>query len=393
MIIHKFPSGQPAWQMPFCLLASLITIVSSCFLSGCGNAKQAQQPNPVQAMKSPSATAFPSRIKHDWGIVLAGTSQTHTLSAQNHSDQTWSVQAIHTSCSCTLAEVPKDQVAGGEHLELTVSYKAPDKTAEHSTNAIIVLNSDKGNKHTLLVDLRASVREAITVVPNAPQIDVSPNGSQTTVLLIQNWSDYEWSDIQLKASLDWITHKFQAIPAPTNSNGKKTPTQSWRVELFAAPLNSRQINGNAKKVQITLSSEQIRSSAGTNLPEITHEIPIKLVGGERVRATPSVLYLETKATDITSESRLALTFLEKPTELLPNETIIDYELGNIELDFQWQKESEHVWELRIRTVKTANPTSAKGKLTFKFPNENLPPLEIPVYYRLKNPTPSSDPED
>lgn len=342
-------------------------------LSGCDGTASL----PPTASRRPEATkgaGFPKGVARHLGTIRAGEQRSHTFRITNETARDWAVREVRSTCSCTVAEASPARVGRGESLAVKVDYRAPSKTSEDARTVYIVVDDGDGS-HEVAFRIAATIREVITVLPSSLPLDVSGAASPPATLQVENWSSTDWQSLRIESTVGWISRRARPLVLPARK-GERTPRQAWQVDLSALPPARRLKDGNAREARLTFSS----GGAG---PSVETTVPVQLLGGERVRAVPSVLVLRDEAGGESSAARTVLTFWEDVTTFVARDVKIDHE-PMPGLSFAWTAKSPREWELVARLATSAVPAGSptKGSVVLTFPDDCFPPLKLPVYRPL-----------
>ncbi|MGP1310163.1 MAG: DUF1573 domain-containing protein [Phycisphaerales bacterium] len=86
-------------------------------------APQQTSPNAEPIRRSPPPlSASPERI--DLGVMKPGMKRAGSVTITNNGDETIEIARVNSSCSCTVADLPKDTLAPGESVELSATLES-----------------------------------------------------------------------------------------------------------------------------------------------------------------------------------------------------------------------------------------------------------------------------
>lgn len=128
----------------------------------------------------------------DLGTILDTEPATGTIRFRNTGNTALMVPSVSTTCGCTVAELPKNEFAPGESVELEVEFDPRGKTAGRHEQTVTFRTSDPANP-MVAVKVRAFVKPLISIEPmqvNLGQV-TKHTRKETLISLTGSHEDFE----------------------------------------------------------------------------------------------------------------------------------------------------------------------------------------------------------
>ena len=100
----------------------------------------------------------------DLGNILDTEPASGTIRFRNAGNAVLMVPSVSTTCGCTVTELPKNEFAPGESVELTVTFDPTGKTPGKHEQTVTFRTSDRANP-MVAVKVRANVRPLVAIEP------------------------------------------------------------------------------------------------------------------------------------------------------------------------------------------------------------------------------------
>ncbi|MFI4882122.1 MAG: DUF1573 domain-containing protein [Phycisphaerales bacterium JB064] len=100
----------------------------------------------------------------DLGNILDTEPASGTIRFRNAGNAVLMVPSVNTTCGCTVTELPKNEFAPGESVELTVTFDPTGKTPGKHEQTVTFRTSDRANP-MVAVKVRANVRPLVAIEP------------------------------------------------------------------------------------------------------------------------------------------------------------------------------------------------------------------------------------
>lgn len=352
--------------LPFTTSARVaVACISLCTLLGCGSSK------PVEQMVSTSDDVPPQRrrvvLEHDFGLLYPQQTVSHRFPIKNDTAIAWTFRNAITSCGCTVADLSSGTIAPGSSEYATVRFSR--KTAPHDEKRKVGLVFAESEAPVIELLISAKVRAALTVLPEKLVFRQLGRGQvQTADIEIQNFSERDWTGIEITSSEDSLTASW--VPTGTSDLPGK-PRQSWRgaVRIEASMLK-------AGRHEMSLF---VRPLGGV---EPAQELSVHANVISAVRAIPAQLFFGRVHAGTSTTRSIKLQFAPDVPRVAEKDIKIEHPLGN-QLSFRWSDTDTEVWEL-MATLSLADDfiPSESGTLRIAFSNRSLPNLELPIYLMI-----------
>jgi len=169
-----------------------------------------------------------SRYIHDFGVIRPNEIQQHLFSFANPAPIAVRPSGVTASCGCVRALVEKKWYAPNENIIVKVQLKANDRASEMRHNLTLAFEDNLIPDH--LVEVRAQVRPNLFVDTERLSFgEHAGNVSATKSVTIRNFSNEDWSAVDVTSDVQWISAKCAetSVEKSDPAGGR----QAWLCEL------------------------------------------------------------------------------------------------------------------------------------------------------------------
>jgi hypothetical protein len=341
-------------------------------LSGCGEAPVAAAKavesrasgRAAETVAAPTLSVPTINLQRDLGLLRPGESATCRVEISNTSAKDWRVRRMRRTCRCLVAEAPPPVIRAGTSESFSVSYTAPARVMDDRRQITVEMRG--AGTPVIRVDIRARVRNILTVLPENLLLHGLPGRGASGSFEAQNFDDSDWQDIAVTASPAWLT--AQVVPLATAADAAKGgPRQAWRIAVAAAALPSGQ----------TTAQGEIRVSAKGSSQELETLVPVTLHAPSAVACIPGELFFGTVAIGNASETQVTLRFSRAVEPPHPDQVVVADDLGE-QLTTEWVATEGPAWDLRA-VFRPATVGVLRGEVAITFKGrDDLRELRLPV---------------
>lgn len=157
----------------------------------------------------PEPVAHISESAFDFGAVPAGKTVEHEFRLTNTSSGLVRIQGIQTSCACTIAEVPQDEIAPGESCAIPAALRTHGKSGRILQTFTCTL--DDGSLHGFRFEGFVSAKQLGTISFG----EVNRGSDKRIALVIPKYAKEPWA----LESVDCDTKLFD-VTQTSNTNGE-----------------------------------------------------------------------------------------------------------------------------------------------------------------------------
>jgi hypothetical protein len=216
-----------------------------------------------------------SRYSHDFGVIRPNEIKQHLFSFPNPAATAVRPSGVSASCGCVRALVEKKWYAPLEDITVNVQLKSNDRASEMRHNLTIAFEDNLIPDY--VVEVRAQVRPNLFVDSDRLSFgEYAGNIFATKSVTIRNFSDEDWSGVDVTCDVQWISAECQEMPVEEGdpAGGR----QAWLCDLDLSVLEM--------PPGIHEGSLFIRDSSGAN--EL--RVPIELNLRPNIMAFPGSWY-------------------------------------------------------------------------------------------------------
>jgi hypothetical protein len=190
----------------------------------------------------------------DFGNLFQGEQVTHEYGFENVGGSPLKIEKVTTSCGCTAAKPPEEEIAPGEKRAIKVTFSA-GSLRDRVTKHVYVVSNDPAEPRSTLT-ITGQVKVEVDVVPTGIYFGTLRVGQMVArSVVIQPVSVKTFKVVEAKSNDPTITVS-QPVPA-----GRPDPEGSLRVTITVGPVaEPRRIAGNvvlrtdlAHRSEITIS--------------------------------------------------------------------------------------------------------------------------------------------
>ncbi len=198
----------------------------ACIASGCQ-----QSDEPKEALSKPK----PTYLAKDIGVVRTGTKHEVEFEIENLSDLDWTLRDISKSCRCVVADPLPKLILKQSSAKIRLTIEAGDESGDYDR----MIRLDYVNRPGQLI-LMAKTRMRAPLYVTCRELHLPPSTSSGVIQAaarVENWSDENWSDLEVTPSVDWIKVALSpgVVPTiPSEQLGLRM-RQAWEITVTAEP--------------------------------------------------------------------------------------------------------------------------------------------------------------
>lgn len=312
-------------------------------------------------------------LRHDFGVVVSPLEEplTHEFEIRNDTDLPWTLKEIVNTCSCSVAGMTTDKIEPGETGKALVAYSPIGSGVyKDQRKTLVVFEEEKAPRVLLYVS--AQVKQPMTIQPETLAFMIGENLKRKRYVEIQNWSDEDWNTCRILGAPSWLTAEINDQPLRGSDSGI---LQRWEVDITV----------DASRVVPGRHSWDLHFEAIGKVKTLTAQLPVRMIVSTAVSAIPAQLFFGEVEIGERVEQTLKLRFCR---DLMPQdvgEFCVRHSLGR-QMELDWLKTGEDTWELAALLVLEEVPEGEGTVATIEFLNEELPSIEIPLYFFVKQPS-------
>lgn len=310
-------------------------------------------------------------LSHDLGAILPGTHVTHRFTLENDGNDVWHLRSSNSNCTCTVANVSKQQVAPGETLGVDVEFKAASEVADASGEVRVTFDDPAAPQFVLRVT--ALVRRFVTVFPDRVALQVTQGQTATETLRIDNFSSRDWSGIRLADHPDWL--KIADVREAVVSDGLQR--QSWLVRLEASAV-ALATQSEYENLRVHLVPQLSHREDGPAM-ELKASLDVSRTRFRDLLATPSSIVLGRMAT---GERSSAKCLLRARSSVFPGIKgfVVKPSIETRGLNASFHRLSDTLAELVVECTPQHGAEFVAESLTVEI--EGFSPIVVPVHGRV-----------
>jgi hypothetical protein len=271
--------------------AVVLAVAQSVLFSGCNRAdsdrlvgEPASRIAPVATTSTNGAAVEPVLLKHDFGIVRPNEVLEHEFTIPNGSSVAWSVDRFQSSCGCTVPMSNSDLVPPRGLLRVRVRYRAKSECTDDFQR--VVLTFHEREAPSVRFEIRASIRDEMTILPDHVEWAVVQGGAGRTIgeleLRIENYGAVRWQRVRAASSAPWLN--VRTVERPDNASESRVgrASQVWTGRIVIRPQNLR-LGYHDGVLKLTAHDESGKS--------IERHVPVRGAVQPAYTVVPSQLFL------------------------------------------------------------------------------------------------------
>jgi hypothetical protein len=334
-----------------------------CFAPAGGGCDSVEEGNKSGGESSSQGVFSAIRHEFNFGVIRPNSSLVHDFSVVNKSKNSWNIDGIKSSCSCTVPDINSKLVEPGGTLKLKVKYKSGNKAGDEARQVVVRL---EGEGTPLVFSLRAQVRDPLTVLPASLEI-VSAIGSPVTSarLNLYNYSEVDWKSVAVETGCEWLASEFSA----PEKSARSAARQVSKVDLTMS-VSDFDVGAYSAVVCI--------SCTGVDGEIHSQAVPLSLVVTSHLRPSPRSFFFGRFDSNLSAETSVVIFFPEGLCPAKSTDFIIGHNLGK-GLDFKLRRKSGLSWEVTAELPAGSQKGLINGEATVRVNSSgSAVPLKIPI---------------
>ena len=190
---------------------------------------------------------------------------------QNNGDKPVHFVSVKGSCSCTVAQPPKNDVAPGEKGEIAATFTIGDRTGTQA-KTVTVQTDDLKNPVQLLT--------LTTFIPTG--LDLSP-----AFLVWQSGEEPKFKSITVKANKDFFVKQLTATSSHPKVQTRVVPLGKGEFRIDVQPLDTSGALAGSIVIQPDNSSKKFYANVRVMPPTVKGASPFSAVPYPNAAASPS----------------------------------------------------------------------------------------------------------
>lgn len=311
---------------------------------------------------------------HNFGLVRPGETAFHRFAVRNSSPTTWTLKRITHNCACAVVEASADAVAPGSDVWFDLKYRAGRETKDDSR--AVTVSFVEASAPELRFVAQARVREYLCLNPQSINlVAISRSASSTATVMIDNYSDADWSDLSLASADDWVRCHATLLTTSAAHTANRTgdPRQRWQCLVSARHVGMRP--GDYRSV-VSIRARELDCSA---------ELGVALRIGSTVTVAPGHLFFGRVVAGgrVTSKTVHIASSLDA-LNLDPSSARIAHDCGE-QIKLRLTKVHRRLLELKA----TLTPTAVgplEGSVLVYFDKIDIAPIAVPLFATVAAPS-------
>ena len=305
-----------------------------------------------------------SIVTGNLGVLAPNEHGAYRFDLQNTDDVAWTVKAVHTSCSCTVAVPDWNRIPPATSKPLLVEYKAGATNYDEKRDVVVVF--EEPSAPLLVLRLYVRVREVFSIDPCDLMVDLGADARSTDAYFqADNYSHLDWRGIQALSMPEWV--RLSSISEIDTPPGAQQPRQSWRValELTRMPEMHERKRGI---IHLKANSTVVYKTA----------VPVSLRVSSPVDVSPRNLFFGKVQTETPVSTRFQLRFNGQRPPFNEDSIVFDHDLGT-QLSFAVTRKRDDYWEFEATLLaRESFPLKQSHTVVLKFAEAGILPLSMPV---------------
>jgi hypothetical protein len=146
----------------------------------------------------------------EFGVMRRGEERSHTFQIQNVGTGVLTIRAGETSCSCTLSDIPKSQIAPGETAEVTVTWTPKSYSNSFQQTAEVFTNDPE--KPVIELMIKGMVTQILRPAPDRMALtDLNPNTASTTYTRLYTFQDKPFEVLKTEFTNPDTAEQFRVV--------------------------------------------------------------------------------------------------------------------------------------------------------------------------------------
>lgn len=306
-------------------------------------------------------------LVHDFGYVRAGEVFMHAFVLENPSAEPWLISGVLNSCKCTVAKIETPTIDPQSVARISVSYSAPGIRYDDERTVTVFATplTGDGSGRTFHLVVRARARLPLSMSQSRVDFGSHPLGvNLTRVVLIENFSDTDWTDLDLISAPSWLTGQLWPI-APMGDG----PRQAWKLVLRTdEPVAAKRHDGEVV----------IRSSCpGGGMDGV---LPVAVDFIQPVSLSRTVLFFGEVSLGETACREIDIDATRLVDEVSLSDWQVEHGLGS-DLDLRFERRDRNAFVLRAAFA-PSNAGDIRGLVRLRFSGSDHW-RSIPVVARVR----------
>jgi hypothetical protein len=340
---------------------------------GCSEALLPTNVQVAEASNQQGYFAGDETISHDFGVVAPHSIHTHTFTISNPGPLVLEIESVTSGCSCTVADIPSEELAPGDSIPVSITFTAPDEIGDLSRSVRIGFRDSR--RKPIILEIVAHIRSPLTILPRRVVLQCTPSeGVLRTSVHAENYDSRAWDGIRVVEIPSWLSVEIAALPAPesrTNPSERFYSRQKWRLDMA---IDASKLSIGTHEGFITLQSD-----GNTRLNDMCSVI-VSVVPPARI--TPKEFFFrETPVGGLeVDELRVVLAGnLSLPSKPEMSIAISD----GLARHFKCSAKSigQRVWLVRGVFEPKESELTLNGTVELSFSNSCIPSITVPVHAR------------
>ncbi len=275
------------------------------------------------------ARAQPLRIRHDFGIIAPNTSQTCVFRIPNTAGHVWTVQRVHTPCTCTVTSSSDRRVPPGGEFKIDVSYMSSPEDGDVVKRVEVWFNEEDAPLAHL--EVVAQVRSALFL--SEKRLDFAGVGwgsEPERSFEVLNYSGQMWKGLAASSDVGWLVVECRERK---QSRSEGRPCQAWDVSV-KVKTRALRLGGHEGQIWVTPNSPRATKKA----------VPVSVTLAAPVMPIPDQVFFGAIYKGKPATRRLLLRFTADSLPKDRGELTFTHDLGPV-LDLKCEKGPGNSWTI------------------------------------------------
>jgi hypothetical protein len=358
----------------FLAALTVVLSVATSTMGGCGRATGSSDSADKAALKQAAAAAKGVRVEevegeanavrleHDFGILRPPAPVQHRFAITNSGAGVWSVQKIVNTCGCTAVDLSSPTIAPHKTESITIAYRPGTRSHDDRKNIAVLFSG--ANAPTVILSIKAKVREPMTVLPQELAfLQLGKGQSREVSFEIQNYSDRVWAGVAVRPTVGWLSVSSAEVHLPATEG---LPRQVWRVTVRA---DATELAAREHRTAI------VAQAAGQ--ADVRQEIPVYATVASPVDAIPGQFFFGSMRVRDKQARTITLRFSQDSIPTTVDSVVLEHNVGKA-LRLAWLQTAGDSWRLAATLNAEPDLELAGRQVTIRFSHPVMPSLAIPV---------------